>query len=88
MDNMSKEDHLKKINQWFNEKAKKPFICEVCGHKDWGVEEYIVTPTIIENNTVLVGGKALPQIVLVCNHCGNIKYFSAVKMGLITNENK
>ena len=86
MENISKEERLAKINHWFNEKAKKPLVCEICGHSNWGVEESMVTPTIIENNAILVGGKYLPQIVLICNHCGNIKYFSAIKMGLLNND--
>lgn len=86
MENISKEERLAKINQWFNEKAKKPLVCEICGHTNWGVEESMGTPIIIENNNFLVGGKTLPQIILICNHCGNIKYFSAIKMGLLNND--
>jgi hypothetical protein len=37
---------------------------------------------------LVLGGSTYPQIMAVCNSCGNTKYFNAVIAGLVSSTTK
>jgi hypothetical protein len=65
--------------RWLQNERK----CEICGHKHWVIQEHIVTPIVLQNNSLQLGGISYPQVMAVCSNCTNTKYFNAVMMGLI-----
>ncbi|HEV3384384.1 MAG TPA: hypothetical protein VG097_06190, partial [Gemmata sp.] len=45
------------------------------------LESLIASPLYVDGN-VQMGGPTIPLIGLVCKHCFNIRFFSAVMMGI------
>lgn len=68
--------------KWQENKRK----CEVCGHEHWVIQHHLVTPIILENNSLQLGGISYPQIMAICSNCTNTKYFNATLMGLMSKE--
>ena len=62
---------------------KEKQICEVCGGNHWIIQQHLVTPILIENNGLNIGGTAYPQVMAVCGNCSNTKYFNTVIMDAI-----
>lgn len=85
------EEDKKKILAWFQEKFSTQIRgfpkCEMCGTNQWNLEMHTVTPMIFGKQLQL-GGVAYPQVMLSCAHCGNIKFFSAIRMGVTKQEVK
>lgn len=79
-------DYKEKILAWLDKKwLKEKRNCEICGENKWTLSPDLITPAIFERNTVNLG-KTCPQFLLVCNNCGNIKYFSAVFTQLLDHK--
>jgi len=57
--------------------------CEVCGNRQWMIQEHIITPIVLQDNSIQLGGTSYPQIMAICSTCSNTKYFNAGIMGLI-----
>lgn len=70
---------------WLESKWKENRNCDFCGQNQWSLSQDFVTPPVFEKG-IKIGGKAYPQLMLICNNCGNTKYFNAVIMGLIKEE--
>lgn len=63
-------------------------ICEVCGSGNWTLAEDLVMPVPFSGNALMIGGPTYPQVMVICNGCGNTKYFNAVMMGVLQPEKK
>lgn len=72
---LDKENQLKAI-EWLEKKWKNDKKCEVCGESKWTIQEHIVTPIVLQNNSIQLGGVSYPQIMSICNNCTNTKYFN------------
>ncbi len=57
--------------------------CEICGGNHWAVQEHSVTPIILKDGGLQLGGNAYPQVMVVCQSCSNTKYFNTVIMDAI-----
>lgn len=68
--------------KWQENKRK----CEVCGHEHWTIQQHLVTPIILENNSLQLGGISYPQVMAICSNCTNTKYFNAASMGLMNEK--
>ena len=68
--------------KWLENERK----CEVCGYKHWVIQQHLVTPIILQNNSLQLGGTSYPQIMAICSNCTNTKYFNAALMGLMKKE--
>jgi len=64
---------IKFLETKWTENDKK---CEVCGKNHWTIQEHVATPIVLQNNTLQLGGISYPQIMAICNNCGNTKYFN------------
>ncbi|MBX9585833.1 MAG: hypothetical protein K2X50_01115 [Gammaproteobacteria bacterium] len=70
--------------QWLSAKwPDENRVCEICNSKNWNIAQDLVTPIRFKNGTIFLDGPSYPQIVVVCNNCGNTKYFNAMIAGMI-----
>ncbi len=76
------EDTKKRAVAWIEEK-KSIRTCDCCGQNSWTLSEDIVTTPLLTGDRMVFGGKSYPNVMLICNNCGNTKFFNAVKMGLL-----
>ncbi len=68
---------------WLNEKwPSSKRNCEVCDCSNWSVSKDFITPLVFDGGLQL-GKTAYPVVGVICQNCGNTKYFNAVKMGLL-----
>ena len=67
-----------KAKEW----VKSKFIsgkCEICESKRWSVEKKCAAIFILNK---IFGGSCYPKVIMICESCGNTKFFNAVIMGL------
>ena len=48
--------------------------CEVCSTGRYSIAPHSVSPMIVQNGSVMLGGASYPQAMLVCDHCGNTRF--------------
>lgn len=83
---MNEEEKNKAIT--FLEKKKSIRACDCCGQNSWSLSKDIVTTPMLVNSNIAIGGKSYPYLMLICNNCGNTKFFNAVKMGILSSKEK
>lgn len=78
-----KEKQEKAVN-WINQKCPN-LKCECCHQTTWSLAGDLVMPMPFTGGAgLIIGGASYPQLQIVCNNCGNTKFFNAVVMGLAT----
>jgi predicted nucleic-acid-binding Zn-ribbon protein len=68
------QEQIDKFNAWMRSKGIKR-LCYSCGHMDWGIND------IVSANSD-TGAGTIPMLLMACNHCGYIRLYSAVIVGL------
>ncbi len=86
---MSLSDEEKnKIKSALNAKIsenKQNLICPICKCTNFILAEGYIRDDLQEKiNAALLGGVGIPQIAVVCAHCGFVMKFSAGILGLMT----
>lgn len=77
------EEKQKKALEWIDQKwPQTKRECEICGSKKWSISTDFTTPVVFDGG-LQIGGASYPTVSLICENCGNTKYFNAVKMGLL-----
>ena len=77
---MSEEDRGK-VAAWLSERVSP--ICPSCGSGDgFQVVNDIMTPVIMKGGNLQLGGEVVPMVGLLCRRCYNIRFFSAVLLGI------
>lgn len=64
---------------------KAPLLaCPVCGHRDFFVNDHLVTANIVSpSGGVNLGGTTYPMATITCQNCLHTMSFAAVPMGLV-----
>jgi hypothetical protein len=63
------------------------FVCPICHQSQYTfVDGYTVDPVQEDYKAVQLGGRLIPSVMLVCNHCGHIDRFSLGVLGLMEKE--
>ena len=71
------------ILKWLDQKwPQYKRACEICSNINWGISDDLVTPIIFNSGNIAIGGNSYPQLMVICNTCGNTKYFNTVVMGI------
>lgn len=85
------EDIKKKIKDNLSKKLQemgRSLVCPTCGSGNFiladGFTNDLLQDSISEN--LVIGGSRIPEIVLVCNHCGHIMKYSAGILGLLSEK--
>ena len=79
---ISKENN-KKIRKWFDDKSvTKP--CASCGESTFTVvDQFVFSPVFKVDDGLLISGiGGYPQAMVVCNNCGDTRYFNISVMGI------
>ena len=76
------QEQLSKVNNWMRQKGVTDR-CPACGNNTWSVSEIVSAPIAMRGGGIQLGGRNVPVLQLVCNHCMFIMQFAAVPMGLI-----
>lgn len=81
---LSKEQETKAL-EWLSKKwDETKHTCEICSSVHWMILGDIVTPSVYHpNGALFIGGNTYPQFMVMCQSCGNTKYFNAVMSGII-----
>jgi hypothetical protein len=88
IESLSKEQETKAID-WISKKCPTgSYTCEICGTGSWLVKGDIVAPMNLINGNMTVGGNITPQFMIMCQNCGNTKYFNALISGVLEIKNK
>jgi ribosomal protein L37E len=62
----------------FLTKQKVNANCEACGHNAWGIPDddaaTMRLPVAQPGGAVAIPGPAIPAYVVICNHCGNLRF--------------
>jgi len=71
-----------KALDWFNSHLSP--ICPSCQKRSaFNILDQISTPTIIGDGvSIQIGGPFIPLVGLSCSNCANLRFFSAVMMGI------
>lgn len=56
--------------------------CEVCKHSDWVLAPYLVALPILMGEHINLR-RFYPKFLIMCENCGNTKFFSAIKAGIV-----
>jgi len=79
---LSKEQEDKAIKWLKTKMVASNLSCEVCHTKSWTVLNDIVAPMIFDKGAMKTGA-ITPQFMIMCQNCGNTKYFNAIVSGVI-----
>jgi hypothetical protein len=78
------EEELAEINEKLKQNGF--FGCPVCQYSQLSAQGPHVLLRF-ENNAVKLGGPMLPVIPIVCQRCGHVALFSAIKLGILPSGN-
>lgn len=78
-------DELARIQTALAERAPKFGSCPLCGTDNWAVAPGLVDLDLRSNlssGKVIVGGPSYPNLVFICNRCGNTVLMNVFTLGL------
>ena len=81
-------EQQKQIQDWLKENWKGASNCSVCLANSWNIAGHLVTPTILVEGGMSIGGSYYPQVMSICSNCGHTVYFNAMVMGIIKAKDK
>lgn len=62
-------------------------VCPMCHQSRYTlIDGYVSEPVQEDYKKVVLGGKMIPTVMLVCNHCGHIDRFALGVLGLMEGE--
>ncbi len=63
-------------------------VCPMCHQSRYTlIDGYVSEPVQEDYKKVVLGGRMIPSVMLVCNHCGHIDRFALGVLGLMEGEN-
>ena len=70
-----------------NQRFKGHLTCPMCGSHDFSVADGFIRNGIqADLNSVVIGGKSIPALPIICNACGFISQHAIGVLGLLGNE--
>lgn len=72
------------INKKLQEKARS-YVCPICGNNNFILADGFVNDLLQDNmgGGLIIGGPSIPEVAVVCSHCGYVMKFSAGILGLL-----
>ena len=68
-------------------KVWKDASCPFSGDNNWTlVQEYVEIRPYCGQGSMLLGGAIYPAVMVVCNTCGYMATFNAIRLGLLSEE--
>ena len=76
-------EQIKAAQAWIADKRKN-HSCPVCNKfNSLIIQAHFVSTPIFADGQVTIGGTTYPSVMLVCDNCGFLQLFRAVRMGLL-----
>jgi|SRR5688572_28697554 hypothetical protein len=82
IENKAPKKLVDRASVWLREKAPD-FQCPTCKNREFNVAEDLVTPIIMRNKGLVLGGAAYPNAMFICKRCGTTTFVNAIASGLI-----
>jgi hypothetical protein len=60
--------------------------CPICGSNQWQIADHLVTPVILQDNSLTLGGTSYPQVMVISPKCGYTMYFNAILLGIVPRD--
>lgn len=80
-------EQIKKVGEILQSKgAALP--CSRCGHTHFSVVDYSMIQLQPMDGSFVVGGAAVPVVLVACNNCGNIWTHALAVLGLLPSDMK
>jgi len=85
------QEERAKIDTWFKKNWATPPKCPMCDSHYFILADHVIMPTVYSQMTAVYVGEFIPsqissmnypQIMLMCDKCGFVLHFNAVKVGL------
>ncbi len=77
------------VKEWFKKRWTKDSRCFFCSENNWAIGEHTVAPiNMSPRGGINIGGPQYPQVMLICNNCGNTLYFNAPLIGIVESRKK
>ena len=85
------EDIKKKIQENLNKKLQEKgrnLVCPICGNNNFILADGFVNELLQETmgGGLVIGGPAIPEVVIICGHCGYAMKFSSGILGLLPDK--
>ncbi len=85
------EDIKKKIQENLNKKLQekgRSYVCSICGNNNFILADGFVNDLLQDNigGGLVIGGPSIPEVAVVCSHCGYVMKFSAGVLGLLSEK--
>lgn len=81
-----KQKIIETIQQKLHEKQRN-LVCPVCGNNGFILAEGYTQDGLQDHLAgIVIGGKSIPVIIVVCNHCGHVIRFSLGVLGLLPKQ--
>ena len=74
-------DQRERIAAFINEKWKDKR-CPICENTSWSIAPHVLVSNIFSGGDISVGGPVYPIVIVLCDNCGYIHAFNAMKAGL------
>ena len=77
------EEETKRVLAVIQQRVPEVARCPVCGQHDWTLADGLVRLTLQEERgVVVVGGRNMPCVALICKRCGNTLLLNVIVLGL------
>lgn len=92
------QEERAKVDIWFKKNWATPPKCPMCNSRYFILADHVVMPTVYSQTSAFyipdsvpipssISSTNYPQIMLMCDKCGFILHFNAVKVGLWETQN-
>lgn len=82
-----KKEIQKNINKKLQEKGRG-YVCPICGNNNFILADGFVKDLLQEttNSGLVIGGPAIPEVIVICDHCGYVMKFSTGILDLLSTK--
>jgi len=72
-----------KVRTWLRQYGLEDTPCPSCGHNSWLITPAVDTPIRFPEMGKFYVGKSVPLTPVICQTCGFIRWFNALKIGAL-----
>ena len=76
-------ESLAAVREWLKTKATHTAACPACGNAKADVGDIVLAPVYVAPGATTTGVTGVPMLQLLCDNCGYVRLFSAIKLGLV-----
>lgn len=86
IDEIKTQEIKKLIEEKLKEKSRN-LICPICGNGNFVMADGYTQDGLQDQLTnVVLGGRSIPVVIVVCAHCGHVLRFSLGVLGLLSKQ--